>query len=203
MDLRSFLEKYSQGKSISLLCETVNKQHNQLISVSGVHGSTYATIAAALYEKKSAPSFIMCILNDEDEAGYFYQDLKALLKNSSDVMFYPSSYRLRGGKYIKDEENGILRTEALGKILAGNEPFLLVSYPEAVAEKVSDKKKLAGNYEKISAGDAIDISELNFVNSSFFSSLPVLNLSGVSVVTTLNANKSLKSISEILLKTSS
>ena len=50
---------------------------------------------------------------------------------------------------------------------------------------------------------AIDISELNFVNSSFFSSLPVLNLSGVSVVTTLNANKSLKSISEILLKTSS
>lgn len=160
VDLRSFLEKYSQGKNISLLCETVNKQHNQLISVSGVHGSAYATIAAALYEKKSAPSFIMCILNDEDEAGYFYQDLKALLKNSSDVMFYPSSYRLRGGKYIKDEENGILRTEALGKIIAGNEPFLLVSYPEAVAEKVSDKKKLAGNYEKISAGDAIDISEL-------------------------------------------
>ena len=95
MGLRSFLEKYSQGKSISLLCETVNKQHNQLISVSGVHGSTYATIAAALYEKKSAPSFIMCILNDEDEAGYFYQDLKALLKNSSDVMFYPSSSRFR------------------------------------------------------------------------------------------------------------
>ena len=160
VDLRSFLEKYSQGKSISLLCETVNKQHNQLISVSGVHGSAYATIAAALYEKKSTSSFIMCILNDEDEAGYFYQDLKALLKNSSDVMFYPSSYRLRGGKYIKDEENGILRTEALGKIIAGNGPFLLVSYPEAVAEKVSDKKKLAGNYEKISAGDAIDISEL-------------------------------------------
>ncbi len=160
VNLREFLEKYRGSGAAGRLCEAARGGGGRVTRVSGVRGSAYAAAAAALRGAAGMPEVIVCVLDDEDEAGYFFQDLKALCRDGAGVMFYPSGRRLRGGGYVKDEENCVLRTEALGKIVSGCAPLMVVSYPEAVAEKVPGRKALAGNYLKVSEGEAAGIAAL-------------------------------------------
>ena len=161
MKLEELSAKYTKSQSLLQLGEAIAKKDgNNTIKVTGVQGSAAAVILSALWKKAGNAARFLCVLNDEDEAGYFFQDFKALCGGCNDVMFYPSSYRLKGSKYVPDDGNGILRTEALGKIVADDSRIAIVTYPEALAEKVSDGRTLAEYSMKVAKGDVIDISEL-------------------------------------------
>lgn len=161
MKLEELSAKYTKSQSLLQLGEAIaQKDGNNTIKVTGVQGSAAAVILSALWKKAGNAARYLCVLNDEDEAGYFFQDFKALCGGCNDVMFYPSSYRLKGSKYVPDDGNGILRTEALGKIVANDSRIAIVTYPEALAEKVSDGRTLAEYSMKVAKGDVIDISEL-------------------------------------------
>ncbi len=159
--LEELSAKYTKSQSLLQLGEAIaQKNGNNTIKVTGVQGSAAAVILSALWKKAGNAARYLCVLNDEDEAGYFFQDFKALCGGCNDVMFYPSSYRLKGSKYVPDDGNGILRTEALGKIVADDSHIAIITYPEALAEKVSDGRTLAEYSMKVAKGDVIDISEL-------------------------------------------
>lgn len=161
MKLEELSAKYTKNQSLLQLGEAIaQKDGNNTIKVTGVRGSAAAVILSALWKKAGNAARYLCVLNDEDEAGYFFQDFKALCGGCNDIMFYPSSYRLKGSKYVSDDGNGILRTEALGKIVANDSRIAIVTYPEALAEKVSDGRTLAEYSMKVGKGDVIDISEL-------------------------------------------
>ncbi len=97
----------------------------------------------------------MCILNDQEEAGYFYHDL-VQLTGSNDIYFFPSAYR-RAIKYGHvDPANEILRTEVLSVLQDPEAPFVIVSYPDALAEKVISRDELKKNTLKISVGEKLD-----------------------------------------------
>ena len=105
------------------------------------------------------------ILQDADEAGYFYHDLTQLL-GKEQVLFFPSSYR-RAIKYAqRDNANEILRTEVLAKLstqtplpLGGVGGGFIVTYPEAIAELVVSKKQLDERTVVLSVGETIDADE--------------------------------------------
>lgn len=96
---------------------------------------------------------VLFVLDDADEAGYFYHDLTQMLGQES-VFFFPSSYR-RAVKYgQRDAANEILRTEVLARLSADN-PIFIVSYPDALAELVVSKQHLDEKILKLSVGQQI------------------------------------------------
>ncbi len=129
--------------------------------VGGLIGSSaplfFASIAK-IDETRGALPLMLFILDDADSAGYFYHDLVQLLDDQH-VLFFPSSYK-RAIKYNQiDAGNGILRTEVLSKVSRGDKLFV-VTYPDALAEKVVSQKKLEANTIVIKVGGMYDVNVL-------------------------------------------
>ena len=101
---------------------------------------------------------LLVVMNDLDDAGYVYHDLTQMM-GEEQVLFFPSSYK-RAIKYNqKDAGNEILRTEVLTK-LSTLQDLIVVTYPDAMAERVVSKKELDENTLAVKVGEEFDISEL-------------------------------------------
>jgi transcription-repair coupling factor (superfamily II helicase) len=119
----------------------------------GLTGSAKAIFTAAMFAKSKG--VFLCLLNDLEEAGYFYNDMMQLLE-SKDVYFFPSSYH-RSIKYgHTDPANEILRTEILGVLQDDKPSCVIVSYPDAIAEKTLSRETLIENTLTIHQGEKID-----------------------------------------------
>ena len=104
---------------------------------------------------------LLVVMNDLDDAGYVYHDLTQMM-GEEQVLFFPSSYK-RAIKYNqKDAGNEILRTEVLTKLSTLNSQLstVIVTYPDAMAERVVSKKELNENTLAVKVGDEFDISDL-------------------------------------------
>ena len=132
--------------------------------LSGLQGSAGSVVTAILFAESSR--HFLCILNDLEEAGYFYHDCCQVLDEES-VLFFPSGFRrnIRYGQ--KDPATEILRTEVLGRLNAGDKPYLIVTYPEALAEKVVSGNALQANTLTISQEEKINTSFVEEVLESY------------------------------------
>ena len=148
---REFYTKWTEsepGKSIQLI---------------GLKGSLTSVIAACTYQKSKKS--IIIVRSNKEEAAYFYNDLQKLL-TTEDVYFFPDSYK----RPYSDQEqvnniNISLRTEALERLLISEKPCLVITYPEALAEKVITRQLLKSKTLNINVKDHID---LDFLNESLF-----------------------------------
>ncbi|GHV17056.1 transcription-repair-coupling factor [Bacteroidia bacterium] len=121
-------------------------------------------LSASLFHK-TGNSFLY-VLNDPESAGYFYHDLIQIL-GTNNIFFFPSAYK-RAIKYGQiDAAYEILRTEVLGKLQADEEHVIIVSYPEALAEKVVAKDILEKNTIQISVNEEIDRNFVSEMLDSF------------------------------------
>ena len=122
------------------------------VYVDGVHASCMSLFFSAFI--KDNPSVYVFVLNDNEEAGYFYHDM-VQANGDADILFFPSSYR-RAIKYgQKDAANEILRTEVLSR-LEKRDNVAVVTYPEALAEKVVSKKLLTDKTVSLKVGQNIE-----------------------------------------------
>lgn len=152
MDIQELLKLYASHSGVSALDCLIKEGKDRNIALRGMNGSASAMLIASLFVKQSG-NFI-CLLNDMEEAGYFYNDLKQLTGSDS-VYFFPSAYR-RDIKYgHTDPANEILRTEALSVLNDKHPHFIIVSYPEALAEKVVTKDLLRQNTLQIHVGEKL------------------------------------------------
>ena len=112
----------------------------------------FASVASKIHQT------VLFILQDAEEAGYFYHDLAQIL-GQDEVLFYPSSYR-RSIKYAqRDAANEILRTEVLAKLGSGKQLYI-VTTPEALSELVVSKVNLDTQLFKLRTGQSIDVAEV-------------------------------------------
>jgi transcription-repair coupling factor (superfamily II helicase) len=119
----------------------------------GLKGSGAAMAVATLFRRNKGQ--YLCILNDVDEAGYFYNDL-VQLAGGEHIYFFPSAYR-RAIKYGHiDPANEILRTEVLSLLQDRNTSFIVVTCPDALAEKVVSNEMLKNNTLKIHTAEKLD-----------------------------------------------
>ena len=127
--------------------------HEKELLLSGLNGSAKAVIIGSLFQQTGG--VFLCVLNDLEDAGYFYNDLMQLM-NGANVYFFPSAYH----RHIKyghtDPANEILRTEILGLLQTDQPSGIIVTYPDAIAEKTLSKKTLQENTLTIHAGEKID-----------------------------------------------
>lgn len=131
-----------------------------VISVKGLHGSSRALFSSALFNKNSG--VYLYILNDAESAGYFYHDLTQIV-GSKDVLFFPSAYK-RAAKFGQlDAANEILRTETLSRLQEENNSLIIVSYPDALAEKTVSGDHLREQTLTVSVGEKVDSSFISEV----------------------------------------
>lgn len=125
-------------------------------------GSSVSLLIASLFQETEHP--FLLIFNDKEEAAYHLNDLEALL-GEKDVLFYPSSYRRPYQIEETDNANILLRSEVLNRINSRQKPSLIVTYPEALFEKVVTKSELNKSILKIKIDDELSI---DFVNEVLF-----------------------------------
>ncbi len=124
------------------------------LRLKGLVGSATALTLAALFN--SGNRDFLLVQDDAEQAAYLFHDLNQLLGRDR-VLLFPSSYRRRIGKGLEDAGNIILRTEVLNALQASSrEALVIVSYPEALAEKVLSQQELKNNTLKIKTGEQID-----------------------------------------------
>ena len=158
MELKDFRNLYAANEAIQQVCQQINTP-GEKFHLRGLIGSSQTVLASVISEKLRQP--IIYILNGKEEAAYFYDDLNNLQTNTS-VLFYPSSYKRGIQQEQLEQENIILRTEVLNQ-LHDNKPLSIVTYPEALAEKVITSETLALNSFPVHTSDKLSIDFLNDV----------------------------------------
>nr|WP_320059026.1 transcription-repair coupling factor [uncultured Bacteroides sp.] len=119
----------------------------------GLCASAASFFSSTLVQRTAYP--FVFVLGDLEEAGYFYHDLTQVL-GAENVLFFPSSFR-RAAKYgQKDAANEILRTEVLSRLQKGDTSLCIVTYPDALAEKVVSRKGLKDKTLKLSVAERVD-----------------------------------------------
>ncbi|WP_036608467.1 transcription-repair coupling factor [Parabacteroides johnsonii] len=153
MEVQDLLRQYAAHPQVAALNTLLKSKTSRNIFLKGLNGSGAAMTIASLFFKRRG-SYV-CVLNDLEEAGYFYHDL-VQLTGGDGIYFFPSAYR-RAIKYGHvDPANEILRTEVLSTLQDPTVPFVIVTYPDALAEKVISREVLKENTLKISVGEKLD-----------------------------------------------
>ena len=175
MEIREISNIYSALPQCGAFLKAINDESVKHLFLKGMVASSAPVFFAAAAsrtdnDKKGAqkPLTAVFILEDNDEAGYFYHDLTQIL-GTDNVLFFPSSYR-RAVKYgQRDAANEILRTETLSRLSAAHtagkgkdKPGFLyvVTCPEALSELVVSKRNLDERTISIGVGDIVNLTDL-------------------------------------------
>ena len=162
MDIKDIRQLYAMAPQTGALLKLLQDRQGGNIFLQGQQASATPLLFASVAEK-TVQTFLF-VLQDADEAGYFYHDLTQIM-GTENVLFFPSSYK-RSVKYgQRDSANEILRTEVLAKVSArdvkAQEALLIVSHPEALAELVVSKKHLDERRLSLKTGQQqIDITDV-------------------------------------------
>ena len=156
MKIQDLLKLYATSAQVQALAETIGKKSVRSLFLEGLVASSSPLLFAAIAKK--CKKTMLFVLQDADEAGYFYHDLVQML-GGQQVLFFPSSYR-RAIKYAqRDAASEILRTEVLAK-LKGGVAVNIVSYPEALAELVISQRQLDERMVTLQTGQTVDVDTL-------------------------------------------
>lgn len=162
MDIQDIKQLYAKAPGTVALCKLLQENRGSNIFLQGQQASaTPLSFAAVATEIKQTFLFV---LQDADEAGYFYHDLTQVM-GTQNVLFFPSSFK-RSVKYgQRDSANEILRTEVLARVSArdkqATESLLIISYPEALSELVVSKQHLDERRLSLKTGQQqIDITDI-------------------------------------------
>ena len=170
MNIQDIQKLYGVLPQGNALIKTMEEKSVRTIFLQGLLASATPMFFASIVKRWQKT--VLFVLNDNDEAGYFYNDLKTIAmpddanEQTAEVLFFPSSYR-RAVKYgQRDAGNEILRTEVLSHLSVINEekttyslPLCIVTEPSALVELVVAKHKLDEHTLSISVGQTINLTE--------------------------------------------
>ena len=155
----SILEHFQQSPQLRKLQDAIAKNQKS-IAANGLVGSALSFSIASLFKESETPFLVL--LHDKEEAAYILNDLEQLI-GDADVLFYPGSYRRPYQIEETDNANVLLRAEVLNRINSRKKPAIIVTYPDALFEKVVTRKELNKNTLKIKLEDTLSLDFLNEV----------------------------------------
>lgn len=159
MDILDLQRLYTSHPNSSAMTSLLQDASVRTIFLGGLHASAASLFFSTIFQSTSVP--VLFILNDLEEAGYFYHDL-VQANGDKDILFCPSSYR-RAIKYGQsDAASEILRTEVLNRLQNGD-AFSIVTYPEALAEKVVSAQRMDEHTLKLKVGMDYGVEHLEEV----------------------------------------
>ena len=156
-------ELFSTAPNVQELQKAIAKSEHTTplhVQLKGLVGSSLSFVLAEAFKKADAP--FLLIFNDKEEAAYYLNDLELII-GDKDVLFYPGSYRRPYQIEETNNANVLLRAEVLNRINSRKKPAVIVSYPDALFEKVVTRKELDKNTLKIQLEDTLSLDFLNEV----------------------------------------
>ena len=155
MDIKELQALYGKSAPVKALAKTIGDEKMRRMALVGLSASSSSVVFAALKLQK----VFLFVLQDAEEAGYFYHDLTQLMGDSH-VLFFPSSYK-RAVKYgQKDPANEILRTEVLSRLAPRTSHLYIVTDPEALAEMVVARQQFDDNSLTLTEGQTVDVEQV-------------------------------------------
>ena len=159
MEIQKLQRIYARHPGVKALAAALQSpdKGRGAIQLAGLQGSCAPLVFASLVEK--APQVLnmpyLFVLDDEEEAGYFYHDLTQML-GEEQVLFFPSSYKraIRFGQRNAGQE--ILRTEVLSRLSSGTLPLFVVTHPQALCELVVTRQELSQQTLTLGVGERVD-----------------------------------------------
>lgn len=153
MRVSEFLNLYRADGFVKTVAAGIKASGKNNLSLKGLTGSLDAIIVAAAF--KLHPEDYLVILHDKEEAAYFQNDIRNLLER--EVLMFPMSYKRPYELDEIDNANVLLRTEVLNLLSNKTKPEIIVTYPDALAEKVVNKRSLSQNTFGIKLKEQLDV----------------------------------------------
>jgi transcription-repair coupling factor (superfamily II helicase) len=141
----------------------------QHLHLPGLHGSAAGFIVSAILSNPAASQLNhIIVLRDAEEAAYFHNSLENIT-GALDLFYFPSSFKNKKNYSLLNSSHVMLRTEALTKIAGGGNKKIIVTYSEALFEKVVLSKALSDNIISIKQAETLDVNGIleRFVNLGF------------------------------------
>ena len=164
MNLQELLNRYKEDPRLFQLADRLSFAQPQHISCTGLRGSAPAFVAGGIFLHELCGSLNHVIVCEDAEAAAYLHNSLENLTGALNVFFFPSSFKNRKNFRLLNASHVMLRTEALTKFSSppagAKRVGALVTYPEALFEKVVLPKSLAGNIIYLKTGDTIDVDGL-------------------------------------------
>ena len=160
MEIQELAKRFAGHSGVSAMRHVWNDEAVRTIHLKGLAASAAPMLfsALALADEPWRVPVALFVLNDLEEAGYFYHDLTQVLGEGR-VLFLPSSYK-RAIKYgQKDSANEVLRTEVLTRLSEASKLYI-VTYPDALAELVVSRDTLNDRSVRLAVGDTVEIPQM-------------------------------------------
>ncbi|GAB3193913.1 transcription-repair coupling factor (superfamily II helicase) [Pontibacter aydingkolensis] len=160
MKVTDFLELYRLDSVVQTIAERLKAKEPYRLQLKGMAGSLDAVLASAVYTLNNQHQLF--VLHDKEEAAYFYTDLKNLLGDTQEILLFPTSYKRPYSFDDTENANILMRAEVLNRLnQKTGKGELIVTYPEALTEKVINKKSLVENTLGAKVGEKLDVNFLS------------------------------------------
>jgi len=158
---QTIVNLYEQSSKLKQIVQQLQQQ-NQKLNLQHLAGSSLSFVISSSFKRLEKPFLIIC--DDKEDAAYYLNDLEQLL-GEKNVLFYPGSYRRPYQIEETDNINILLRSEVLNRINSRKKPAVIITYPDALFEKVVTKSELERSTLKLHVNEQIS---LDFVNEMLF-----------------------------------
>src|SRR5215510_3804878 len=160
MSVQDLLLQYQNTPRLFQLADRLSFSQKQKIFLKNLQGSSSQFVfAASFLHPACAQLNHLIVLNNAEEAAYFHNTLENLTE-ALDIFYFPSSFRNAKNFRLLNSSHVMLRTEALVKIANGGNKKIIITYPEAIHEKVVVPGKISSSIIYIKTGDTLDVEKL-------------------------------------------
>ena len=159
MSKKILFQKFKQSLIHQKLSVLVSRS-KQKIHLKGALGSSFSFSVSTVFNSSDRP--FLLIFDSKEEAAYYLNDFEMLL-DENQVLFYPGSYRRPYHVEETDNANVLLRAEVLNRINSQKKPAVIITYPEALFEKVVSRTQLEKSIFKVSIGETLNLDFFNEV----------------------------------------
>jgi transcription-repair coupling factor (superfamily II helicase) len=169
MNLEVLLKEYANDTRCFQIADKITLSKPQQIQLSGLQGSAISFVLAAVFNHRATSQLNhLVILRDAEEAAYFHNTFENIT-NALDIFYFPASFKNKKNYRLLNSSHVMLRTEALTKLSHGANKKVLITFPEALFEKVVLPKTLAENIISIRQSESLDVNAIlaKFVDYGF------------------------------------
>jgi transcription-repair coupling factor (superfamily II helicase) len=169
MNLQALLEKYIRDPRISRIAEATHLPLPQAVNLKNLFGSSPEFVMSAVYKHEAAAGQNhLVIMNDAEEAAYFHNTLENLIQ-PIDLFYFPASFKNKKNYRLLNSSHVMLRTETLTRLSTGGNKKIIITFPEAMMEKVVMPHTLSANIISIKTNDTLDVDSVleKFVGYGF------------------------------------
>ena len=160
MNLNVLQEAFANDPSVFSIADRITMTKPQQLFLKNLRGSAAQFVLSAIFRHPSCSDINhLVVLNDAEEAAYFHNTLENLTQ-ALDLFYFPSSFKNKKNFRLLNSSHVMLRTEALTRLSNGGNKKMIVTYPEALFEKVVLPKTIAANIIRLKTGEVLDVPAL-------------------------------------------